>query len=139
MQAPTFPQILIFQNPPYNGGMSAKIHSQKGERSTVGERIALARKRKGMTQKELAEIMGVTQQSIASWERSIPSIGSNVLIQLTTILGVSADELLGLSDLTTKDSVNGRAWKVFASVSKLSRTEKQKVLDVVEGFLSSKQ
>jgi len=119
--------------------MPAKTDSEKKERSTVGERIALARKRKGLTQKELADIMAVTQQSIASWERSIPSIGSNVLIQLATILEVSADELLGLTEPQPQDSVNGRAWKIFASVSKLPRHDKQKVLDVVEGFLASKQ
>lgn len=138
MQAQDFTQTLFFAECPYNAPMPGDSNGAKKERSPIGERIALARKRKGLTQKELADLMGVTQQSIASWERSIPSIGSNVLAQLASILEVSSDELLGLTPVAP-DRVNGRAWKIFSSVSKLPRTEKQKVLDVVEGFLSSKQ
>ena len=35
---------------------------------TLGEKIASARKEKGMTQEMLAEQLGVTRQAVARWE-----------------------------------------------------------------------
>ena len=35
---------------------------------TLGEKIAFARKEKGMTQEMLAEQLGVTRQAVARWE-----------------------------------------------------------------------
>jgi transcriptional regulator with XRE-family HTH domain len=48
--------------------MSAKNH--KGERAKeIGARIALARKEAdGMTQRELADLIGVTERSVAAYE-----------------------------------------------------------------------
>lgn len=108
------------------------------ERPVIGQRIAQARKRKGMTQKELAEALEVTPQAIGNWERKIPSIGSEVLARLAMILEVSADELLGLAE-PKGSAPTGRAWRTFTEVSQLPQKQQAKVLDVVDGFLASKK
>lgn len=61
---------------------------------TIGNRISKHRKLKGMTQEELAEIMGVSGQAVSKWETdaSCPDIAS--LPQLCRVLGISVDELL---------------------------------------------
>ena len=42
---------------------------KKGDSTmTLGEKIASARKEKGMTQEMLAEQLGVTRQAVARWE-----------------------------------------------------------------------
>ena len=38
---------------------------------TLGEKIASARKEKGMTQEMLAEKLGVTRQAVARWETGV--------------------------------------------------------------------
>lgn len=38
---------------------------------TLGEKIASARKEKGMTQEMLAEQLGVTRQAVARWETGL--------------------------------------------------------------------
>ena len=38
---------------------------------TLGEKIASARKEKGMTQEMLAEQLGVTRQAVARWETGV--------------------------------------------------------------------
>lgn len=44
---------------------------KKGDSTmTLGEKIASARKEKGMTQEMLAEQLGVTRQAVARWESS---------------------------------------------------------------------
>lgn len=60
----------------------------------VGRKIATHRKEKNMTQMELADAMGVSFQAVSNWERgnSMPDISK--LPELSTLLGMSIDELL---------------------------------------------
>ena len=45
---------------------------RKGDSTmTLGEKIASARKEKGMTQEMLAEQLGVTRQAVARWETGV--------------------------------------------------------------------
>ena len=63
---------------------------------TLGKRIVSQRKRLGMTQDKLAELLGVTAQAVSKWEndQSCPDIA--MLPKLAEIFGITTDELLGL-------------------------------------------
>lgn len=63
---------------------------------TLGKRIVSHRKRLGMTQDRLAELLGVTAQAVSKWEndQSCPDI--TTLPKLAEIFDSSTDELLGL-------------------------------------------
>ena len=63
---------------------------------TLGKRIVANRKRLGLTQDRLAELLGVTAQAVSKWEndQSCPDI--TMLPKLAEIFGISTDELLGL-------------------------------------------
>lgn len=60
----------------------------------MGDLISSVRKSKNMTQKELADLLHVTDKAVSKWERGIscPDIGT--LPALADILGISTDELL---------------------------------------------
>lgn len=62
---------------------------------TLGRRIMTNRKRLGLTQDRLAELLGVTAQAVSKWEndQSCPDI--TILPRLAEIFGISTDELLG--------------------------------------------
>lgn len=62
---------------------------------SLGKRIMTHRKKLGLTQDKLAEMMGVTAQAVSKWEndQSCPDI--TVLPQLADIFGITTDELLG--------------------------------------------
>ena len=62
---------------------------------TLGKRIAKNRKRLGLTQDRLAELLGVTAQAVSKWEndQSCPDIST--LPKLAEIFGITTDELLG--------------------------------------------
>lgn len=69
----------------------------------IGERIALLRKRQGMTQEQLADVLGTTRQAVSKWEagKSTPDIDYAVL--MGEYFGVSMDYLLlGTSDAQGK-------------------------------------
>ena len=61
---------------------------------TLGKRIALYRKEKGMKQDELAEMLGVSPQAVSKWENDQTCPDISLLPQLSKILGVTVDELL---------------------------------------------
>lgn len=63
---------------------------------TLGKRIVTHRKKLGLTQDKLAEMLGVTAQAVSKWEndQSCPDIST--LPRLAEIFGISTDALLGL-------------------------------------------
>lgn len=61
---------------------------------TIGNRIAKFRKAKGMTQEELANLMGVSSQAVSKWENDASCPDISLLPQLSRVLGITTDELL---------------------------------------------
>lgn len=60
----------------------------------ISDQLKQCRKAKGMTQREVAEKMHVSRKTISGWEngRSYPDV--NMLISLSDLFGVSADDLI---------------------------------------------
>ncbi len=60
----------------------------------LGQKLKEARLNASMTQEELAKALGVSRQTVSSWEndRSYPDLGSTV--KLSKVYGLSLDELL---------------------------------------------
>lgn len=61
----------------------------------INEQIAFLRKQKGLTQEELANMLGVTNQAVSKWESAQCCPDIQTLPELAKILEVSTDELLG--------------------------------------------
>ena len=61
---------------------------------TFGNNIAALRKKNGMTQAALAELLGVSDKSISKWERGSGCPDITVLPKLAGIFGVSLDRLI---------------------------------------------
>lgn len=62
--------------------------------TTIGDRIAALRKEQGLTQKELAEKMNITDKAVSKWERNLSCPDISSIPALAEILGTSTDELL---------------------------------------------
>lgn len=62
----------------------------------LGDRILTLRKSVGLSQEQLAEVVGVSRQAISKWEtgQTVPDLDN--LIQLALAFSVSTDELLGI-------------------------------------------
>lgn len=60
-----------------------------------GERLSELRKDHGLTQKELAEILGVSENSISLYERNINTPDDAMKLQIAQYFNVSLDYLLG--------------------------------------------
>jgi transcriptional regulator with XRE-family HTH domain len=63
-----------------------------------GEKIRALRLERGLTQKQLADKIGLGKGSISAYEQSAKYPSIEVLINLCKYFNVSADYLIGLSD-----------------------------------------
>lgn len=63
-------------------------------KQTMGSKISVLRKERGMTQAELAEKMNVTDKAVSKWERNLSCPEVNSLPRLAEIFDISVDELM---------------------------------------------
>lgn len=61
---------------------------------TTGEKLALLREKKGITQEKLAEILNVSRQSVSRWETDISFPETDKLIKLSRLFECNIDFLL---------------------------------------------
>jgi len=61
---------------------------------TMAEVISSRRKELGMTQKDLAEKLNITDKAVSKWERGIACPDTAAIPKLAEILGVSLEELM---------------------------------------------
>lgn len=73
---------------------------------TIGEVIKKNRKQKGMTQEEMATILGVTTPAVNKWKRgkTLPDVA--LLAPIARLLSISTDELLSYKDNLTDEEIN---------------------------------
>ena len=97
----------------------------------IGIRIRDFRESKGLTQKELAEIVGVQGAVISNWEtgRNRPNV--DVLKKLCTALNTSADELIGIKRKENK-GLSNEAKKVAAAFDDSDDKIKQIIKNILE-------
>ncbi|WP_124064871.1 helix-turn-helix domain-containing protein [Clostridium sp. E02] len=77
----------------------------------VGKLILKLRKEKGMTQKELADMMYISDRTISKWERGIGCPDVSLLHELSRILGVNIEKILA-GDLEANDTDRGNMKKI---------------------------
>lgn len=60
----------------------------------MGERLAKARKAAGLSQRDLAEAVGVSNATIAMYELGLRTPPGPVLVAMARVLGVQAEDLI---------------------------------------------
>ena len=68
---------------------------------TFGQRLQRLRKNANLTQEDVATKLNITAQAVSKWENDVSAPDISVLVELSEILGVSLDELLGKAPTTT--------------------------------------
>ena len=72
------------------------------DQEKTGKFIATCRKKKNLTQNELAELLGISKNAVSKWERGLCLMDMSLLKPLCNILNISINELLS-GDLLKKD------------------------------------
>ncbi|MCC8380677.1 helix-turn-helix domain-containing protein [Xenorhabdus sp. PB30.3] len=104
----------------------------------LGNRIALARKEQQLTQQQLAEQLGIAQQTMAHYEGGRLKVSAALLPLLAEILHLSLDELLGLP--TTRSSKRGpssRLEQQIEIISQLPKARQKFVSEMLDTVIES--
>lgn len=78
----------------------------------IGNQIKALRLRKGVTQKQMAQHFGITEQAISKWENGASTPDISMIPELSAYFGVSIDELFALSDQTRMERIQNMLWDV---------------------------
>lgn len=131
--------IDFSRTPPYTGDMKTGRPSRR-KSSDFGERLAALREQRGMSQSQLAEAMGITQGSIARWEKRPVAMPPEQMLQLAQVLGVSVRLLLGEEEMPKEPpGPSGRLRRVLREAGQLPRRQQEKIVDVIEAYIKQKQ
>ena len=106
----------------------------------IGQRITRLRKQRGLTQAELADIIGVPRTAVADYEREKAHLYDEMVARFAVALRVSADELLGLTSsdhVETTPSV--RVMKRVHRIEQLNATKKKTLLSTIDAFLKANE
>ncbi len=90
----------------------------------LGKRVKEARKRRGMTQTQLAELTEYSVQHISHVETGNTKLSAQLLVSIANALGVSIDELLS-------DSLEKSAWGDFTIPIRLESNKERDLLNHV--------
>ena len=93
---------------------------------TLGEKIARQRKEVNYTQEQLADILGVSRQSISKWESDIAYPETDKLIELGKLFDCSMDYLLK-EDVIEKNGAQASGFtEKVEEISRKVMTDKNK-------------
>ncbi len=97
----------------------------------IGKRLKEVRKTKGLTQADVAELVGVSVSSIKKWELDLIDPNSDKLIALALALNVSTDYLFGVDtapDLVVTEDTK----KLLAIIDSLPPKQREALADYAE-------
>lgn len=99
----------------------------------IGKYIAGKRKSLGMTQRQLAEKLGMSDKSVSKWERGVCLPDVSVYKELCSILGISLNEFLAGEDIAPENMIQKSETNIIEVIR--DNINKQKCLKVMRCIL----
>ena len=99
----------------------------KGFYEELGTRVAKLRKENHITQVQLAEALGVSQQQIASFEVGRVKIPTSMLPKLSSLFSTSPAEILGMESHSKRGPAS-KLQRQVEHISQLPRSKQDKII-----------
>ena len=96
----------------------------------IGRYLAAKRKALGLTQRELAERLGMSDKSVSKWERGVCLPDVSLYEEYCAVLGISLHEFLAGEDLT-KENLVKQAEENLIQVAADSKTRQKRLKAVI--------
>lgn len=101
--------------------------------------LSSMRENVGLTVRELARQLNTNHTNVINWERAGWITKTEFVAPLSSILGVTIEELLALPKPRRSVAPGGKLGQVFRAVSELPRSQQQRILGTVEDMLLAQQ
>jgi transcriptional regulator with XRE-family HTH domain len=113
---------------------TARTMATNGHTNGHDSRLRELREAAGLSQRELARMIGEQHTNVRYWELSGKPPRSDVLAPMAQALGVTVEDVLGLPRSRTT-APGGKLAQVFTAAAKLPRRQQQKIIEFVEPFI----
>ena len=100
-----------------------------------GARIARLRKDEGITQVQLAEQLGTSQQTITAYEVGRRRVPVSSLPRIAKLLGVSVEELIGEDPKPAKRGPAPKLQQQLERITRLPKTQQRFVMQMIDTVL----
>lgn len=107
--------------------------TKKDAAPDIGTAIAQARAQLGLTQREFAQMIGVSQGLVGAWESRIKTPGAQTLKKISDATGISMNAIAGGDDVSEAIQITDKTEvKLLTLYRRLPTFAKNNVLQMVE-------
>jgi len=103
----------------------------------IGENLQSIRKRRGLTQKELGEKIGLTREAVTSYEAGRSNMMITTLSDMAAALRVTVNEILGLEQQAVKVTITRRWAKRMDIIESLPESVKKHILRTLDDVIKA--
>jgi transcriptional regulator with XRE-family HTH domain len=103
----------------------------------ISKCLQTSRKRRGLTQKELGEKVGLTREAIASYEAGRSQLMVTTLLDIAAVLRVSVNEILGLERQIAENNMTRRWAKRMSIIESLPISIKKHILRTLDDVIKA--
>ncbi len=107
--------------------------------ASIGMQLAQLRKEKGITQGEMAKLLSVSQPMVSDYERGELRLHGELILQITDILKVSANDILGFKEIKDDSNdapKNRRLARRLQAIDTLPKRDQDALMRTIDAFLS---
>lgn len=102
----------------------------------LGARVAAARKAQNLTQQQMADRLGIAQQTYAQYETGRARFPASMLPRLAQDLAITLDELMGQGSPRVKPGPTPKLQQQFERIRQLPRTKQNFVIQMLDTVLA---
>lgn len=122
-------------DPAHINGPDSMTQDEKAFFQQLGARIAEFRKSATITQVQLADTLGVSQQTVASWEVGRRGVPIATLPALARALSVSVETLIGEKAAPAKRGPAPQLQQKIERLNRLPKAQQRLVMQILDGVL----
>jgi transcriptional regulator with XRE-family HTH domain len=124
-------------NKPQGETMPARKYPLPETKEHFRDRLIRFRKAGGLSQKEFAQAVGISPRMAAYYETETHHPPTHLLAVFAKVLGVTADQLLGIEKVKTLKQRDSRLRRLMEEVEQLPATRRKQVAQLMEDILKA--
>ncbi len=105
----------------------------------LGARVANMRREQNITQVQLSDALGVSQQTVNAYEAGTRRVPVSMLPDLATTLAVSVEELIGVSSPSAKRGPAPKLLQQIERIQRLPKAQQRFVMQMIDTVLQQQQ
>jgi len=106
---------------------------------TLGKQVSTLRKEMDMTQAQLAEALGISQQLIAAYEAGSRKIPASLLPTLAKMFAIPLEQLIGMSKMPNKRGPASVLQRQMEQINALPKGKQKFISEMLEALIKQQQ